>query len=103
MDASVHQWFGKDKSFLHAAIDDAAGQIVGAYCDSQGSVIKYKKKIYAPYKNDKRINLPAKTEVVILKAYDDELFIQGDKHIYSALEAPCQPFVANRSSALHHP
>lgn len=233
MDASVHLWFGKDKSFLHAAIDDATGQIVGAYFDTQetlngyfhvfhdilcdhgipmafytdrrtifeykhkntkeiendtftqfatacdrlgveiittsvpqakgrverlfntlqdrlisemrlagietieqangflkrfiptfnqqfalpidyaksvmelapsaeeinlylsvftarkvdnGSVIKYKKKIYAPYKNDQRIHLPAKTEVVILKAFDGELFILEDKHIYPALE-----------------
>ncbi len=31
MDASLHNWFGGDKSQLHIAIDDATGTIVGAY------------------------------------------------------------------------
>jgi len=33
MDACIHPWFGKSKTALHAAIDDATGQIVGLYFD----------------------------------------------------------------------
>ena len=35
MDASEHLWFGDTKTFLHTAIDDAKGTIVGAYFDAQ--------------------------------------------------------------------
>lgn len=31
MDASVHKWFGNKKTYLHAAIDDCTGKIVGAF------------------------------------------------------------------------
>lgn len=31
MDASKHEWFDPDYSYLHVAIDDATGNIVGAY------------------------------------------------------------------------
>jgi hypothetical protein len=35
MDASLHNWFGPEKSQLHIAVDDASGEITGAYFDSQ--------------------------------------------------------------------
>lgn len=41
MDASHHIWFGKQKAFLHAAIDDSTGKIVGAYFDSQETLRGY--------------------------------------------------------------
>ena len=41
MDACLHHWFGKNKSTLHAAIDDATGQIVGAYFDVQETLNGY--------------------------------------------------------------
>lgn len=41
MDASVHLWFGENKSHLHAAIDDATGTLVGAYFDSQETLHGY--------------------------------------------------------------
>lgn len=41
MDASVHLWFGDRKTFLHAAIDDATGQIVGAFFDEQETLNGY--------------------------------------------------------------
>jgi len=34
IDASVHIWFGNFKTFLHAAIDDATGNVLGAYFDT---------------------------------------------------------------------
>ncbi len=43
MDASNHHWFGNDKpkSFLHAAIDDATGNIVGLWFDHQETLDGY--------------------------------------------------------------
>lgn len=41
MDASHHLWCGETKSFLHLAIDDASGQIVGAYFDLQETLNGY--------------------------------------------------------------
>jgi hypothetical protein len=31
MDASFHHWFGMRKSYLHAAIDDCTGRILGLF------------------------------------------------------------------------
>lgn len=41
MDASKHEWFGSDYSYLHAAIDDATGNIVGAYFDKEETLMGY--------------------------------------------------------------
>lgn len=41
MDASNHIWFGNAKSYLHIAIDDATGRIVGAFFDNQETLKGY--------------------------------------------------------------
>lgn len=41
MDASVHDWFGNDKTQLHIAVDDATGSILGAYFDPQETLNGY--------------------------------------------------------------
>jgi len=41
MDASLHTWFGNEKSQLHIAIDDSTGTIVGAYFDQQETLNGY--------------------------------------------------------------
>lgn len=41
MDASLHKWFGGIKTQLHIAIDDATGNIVGAYFDYQETLNGY--------------------------------------------------------------
>lgn len=41
MDASVHHWYGNDKTQLHIAVDDATGSIVGAYFDHQETLNGY--------------------------------------------------------------
>lgn len=41
MDASVHHWFGSDKTQLHIGIDDSTGSIVGAYFDHQETLKGY--------------------------------------------------------------
>lgn len=41
MDASVHNWFGTEKTHLHIAIDDATNRIVGAYFDVQETLNGY--------------------------------------------------------------
>lgn len=46
MDASEHRWFKDIKSFLHLAIDDATGAILGAYFDRQETLFAYYKVFY---------------------------------------------------------
>lgn len=41
MDASIHLWFGSNKSTLHVALDDSTGMIVGAYFDHQETLYGY--------------------------------------------------------------
>lgn len=46
MDASLHLWFGESKTQLHIAVDDATGQIVGAYFDEQETLKGYYHVLY---------------------------------------------------------
>jgi len=46
MDASLHLWFGEIKTQLHIAVDDASGQIVGAYFDEQETLNGYYQVLY---------------------------------------------------------
>lgn len=41
IDACIHLWFGKVKTTLHAAIDDATGHVVAAYFDNQETLNGY--------------------------------------------------------------
>lgn len=41
MDACIHIWFGDTKTALHAAIDDATGNLVGLYFDNQETLNGY--------------------------------------------------------------
>jgi len=41
MDASTTYWFGKQKSYLHLAVDDCTGAIVGAWFDAQETLNGY--------------------------------------------------------------
>lgn len=41
MDASVHLWFGKEKAFLHLAIDDATGYLCGGWFAKQETLAGY--------------------------------------------------------------
>lgn len=41
MDASLHLWFGETKTQLHIAVDDASGQLIGAYFDEQETLNGY--------------------------------------------------------------
>lgn len=41
MDASSYNWFGNEVTHLHLAIDDASGNIVGAYFDTQETLKGY--------------------------------------------------------------
>ena len=41
MDACIHLWFGKTKTALHAAIDDATGQVIGLYFDKEETLNGY--------------------------------------------------------------
>ena len=63
IDACIHLWFGNTKTALHAAIDDATGQVLAAYFDNQETLNGYYNIYYQiltnygiPYlfKSDKR-------------------------------------------------
>lgn len=41
MDACIHKWFGDEKTALHAAIDDATGQVLGLYFDKEETLKGY--------------------------------------------------------------
>lgn len=41
LDASVHPWFGKYKTFLHAAIDDCTGRLLSLHFDFQETLDGY--------------------------------------------------------------
>lgn len=41
MDASLHHWFGEEKTTLHIAIDDCTGRILGAYFDNDETLKGY--------------------------------------------------------------
>ena len=51
MDASLHLWFGQFKTQLHIAVDDATGQIVGAYFDEQETLNGYYHILYQVLSN----------------------------------------------------
>ncbi len=51
MDASLHLWFGETKTQLHIAVDDASGQIVGAYFDEQETLNGYYHVLYQVLSN----------------------------------------------------
>lgn len=41
IDASQHVWFGKEKYYLHAAIDDSTSKVLGAFFDKQETLKGY--------------------------------------------------------------
>lgn len=60
MDASKHLWFGKQKAFLHAAIDDSTGKVLGAYFDTEETLYGYYSITYQMLKN---YGIPCKIKV----------------------------------------
>jgi len=83
LDASNHLWFGNKKAFLHSAIDDATGIIVGAYFDWQETLKGYYnvlKQILTLYgipilfKTDRRTIFEYKSKKV--KEIDKDTFTQ---------------------------
>lgn len=46
MDASVYEWFGEIKAYLHLAVDDCTGSIVGAYFVPQETLEGYYNVLY---------------------------------------------------------
>ena len=41
MDASKHRWFANIQTYLHAAIDDSTGKVLGAFFDTQETLYGY--------------------------------------------------------------
>lgn len=83
MDASSYNWFGKDVTHLHLAIDDASGNIVGAYFDTQETLKGYyhvlnqiltKQGIPLAFLTDKRTVFEYKSKV--MKTVEEDTFTQ---------------------------
>lgn len=60
MDASKHIWFGKQKAYLHAAIDDSTGKVVGAFFDTEETLHGY---YSVTYQMLKKYGIPCKIKV----------------------------------------
>ncbi len=60
MDASKHVWFGKQKAYLHAVIDDSTGKVLGAYFDTEETLHGYYSITYQMLKN---YGIPCKIKV----------------------------------------
>lgn len=51
MDASSYQWINNHLWHLHLAVDDATGEVVGAYFDTQETLKGYYNVLYQILKN----------------------------------------------------
>lgn len=80
MDACIHKWFGDEKTVLHAAIDDATGQVLGLYFDKEETLKGYYNITYQilskygiPYliKTDKRTVFEYKKKASSKKVEED--------------------------------
>lgn len=83
MDASSYNWFGKEVTHLHLAIDDASGNIVGAYFDMQETLNGYyhvlnqiltKQGIPLAFLTDKRTVFEYTSKA--MKAVEEDTFTQ---------------------------
>lgn len=83
LDASSHNWFGNQITHLHLAIDDASGNIVGAYFDQQETLNGYyhvlnqiltKQGIPLTFLTDKRTVFEYKRKGT--RAVEDDTFTQ---------------------------
>lgn len=83
MDASSYKWFGGETAHLHLAIDDASGNIVGAYFDTQETLKGYyqvlnqiltKQGIPLAFLTDKRTVFEYKSKA--MKTIEEDTFTQ---------------------------
>lgn len=78
MDDSLHLQFEDKKSCLHLATNQAPNHIVGGYFDWQETSKGY----YQLYENNQLKCFRAKTECLVIKAFNGDLLVTIDEKAY---------------------
>ena len=88
IDASVHLWFGNFKTFLHAAIDDATGNVLGAYFDT-GETIKGYYEITYQILTKYGIPMTFYSDRRTIFEYYSKKMVNIEKDTFTQFEAAC--------------
>lgn len=88
IDASVHNWFGDSKTYLHAAIDDATGNVLGAYFDTGETIKGYYEMTYQILTNY-GIPMAFYTDRRTIFEYYSKKMIDIEKDTFTQFQAAC--------------
>ena len=88
IDASVHPWFGSFKTYLHAAIDDATGNVLGAYFDT-GETIKGYYEITYQILTNHGIPMTFYSDRRTIFEYYSKKMVNIEKDTFTQFEAAC--------------
>lgn len=88
IDASVHLWFGNFKTYLHAAIDDATGNVLGAYFDT-GETIKGYYEITYQILTKYGIPMTFYSDRRTIFEYYSKKMVNIEKDTFTQFEAAC--------------
>ena len=88
IDASIHLWFGIFKTYLHAAIDDATGNVLGAYFDT-GETIKGYYEITYQILTKYGIPMTFYSDRRTIFEYYSKKMVNIEKDTFTQFEAAC--------------
>lgn len=88
IDASVHLWFGNFKTYLHAAIDDATGNVLGAYFDTGETIKGYYEMTYQILTNY-GIPMAFYSDRRTIFEYYSKKMVNIEKDTFTQFEAAC--------------
>ena len=88
IDASVHLWFGNFKTYLHAAIDDATGNVLGAYFDTGETIKGYYEMTYQILTNY-GIPMTFYSDRRTIFQYYSKKMVNIEKDTFTQFEAAC--------------
>ena len=88
IDASVHLWFGNFKTYLHAAIDDATGNVLGAYFDTGETIKGYYEMTYQILTNY-GIPMTFYSDRRTIFEYYSKKMVNIEKDTFTQFEAAC--------------
>lgn len=88
IDASIHIWFGNFKTYLHAAIDDATGNVLGAYFDTGETIKGYYEMTYQILINY-GIPMAFYSDRRTIFEYYSKKMINIEKDTFTQFEAAC--------------
>lgn len=91
IDASVHLWFGNFKTYLHAAIDDATGNVLGAYFDTGETIKGYYEMTYQIL-TKYGIPMTFYSDRRTIFEYYSKKMVNIEKDTFTQFEAACDKF-----------